>query len=137
MKITRGKIGLFSVVCLPFCGALLASGASFIGSMNMIKAHASTVPGNGDVNPYGVAVIPQTVGSLKQGNILVSNFNNSANLQGTGTTIVQSVSGRHLREVVRSDQSEPASGSMSGRSGPDHRYGPNLRMGHRRELAHS
>jgi hypothetical protein len=29
------------------------------------------------------------VGSLVQGNILVSNFNNSKNLQGTGTTIVQ------------------------------------------------
>jgi hypothetical protein len=50
---------------------------------------ASTVPSNGDVNPYGVAVVPATTGSLVQGNILVSNFNNSANLQGTGTTIVQ------------------------------------------------
>jgi hypothetical protein len=29
------------------------------------------------------------VGQLKRGNILVSNFNNSGNLQGTGTTIVQ------------------------------------------------
>lgn len=54
-----------------------------------IKTIASTVPANGDVNPYGVAVVPTTTGSLTQGNILVSNFNNSANLQGTGTTIVQ------------------------------------------------
>jgi hypothetical protein len=54
-----------------------------------IKTIASTIPGNGDVNPYGVAVVPTTTGSLTQGNILVSNFNNSANLQGTGTTIVQ------------------------------------------------
>jgi hypothetical protein len=29
------------------------------------------------------------VGQLKRGNILVSNFNNSSNLQGTGTTLVQ------------------------------------------------
>ena len=43
----------------------------------------------GDVNPYGVARIPRSSGSLVEGNILVSNFNNSANLQGTGTTIVQ------------------------------------------------
>ncbi len=50
---------------------------------------ASTVPANGDVNPYGIAVVPKTVGGLTAGNILVSNFNSSANLQGTGSTIVQ------------------------------------------------
>jgi hypothetical protein len=49
---------------------------------------ASTVPSNGDVNPYGVAIVPVSMGKLVQGHILVSNFNNSANLQGTGTTIV-------------------------------------------------
>jgi hypothetical protein len=41
------------------------------------------------VNPYGVVRVPQSKGLLVQGDILVSNFNNSANLQGTGTTIVQ------------------------------------------------
>ncbi|HLG77043.1 MAG TPA: CHRD domain-containing protein [Ktedonobacteraceae bacterium] len=49
----------------------------------------STVPANGDVNPYGVAVVQKSVGNLVKGHILVSNFNNGANLQGTGTTIVQ------------------------------------------------
>lgn len=52
----------------------------------------STVPLNGDVNPYGVAFVPNGFpknGSLEPGDILVSNFNNSANLQGTGTTIVK------------------------------------------------
>src|SRR5579871_496334 len=51
----------------------------------------STVPANGDVNPYGVAFVPPGFpknGSLEPGDILVSNFNNSTNLQGTGTTIV-------------------------------------------------
>jgi hypothetical protein len=41
------------------------------------------------VNPYGITVVPQSVGRLVSGDTLVSNFNNSANLQGTGTTIVQ------------------------------------------------
>ena len=50
---------------------------------------ASTVPTNGDVNPYGVARVLRSTGALVQGNILVSNFNNSNNLQGTGSTIVQ------------------------------------------------
>lgn len=52
----------------------------------------STVPSNGDVNPYGVAFVPPSFpagGALQPGDILVSNFNNSLNLQGTGTTIVK------------------------------------------------
>lgn len=54
-----------------------------------ITTISSTVPSNGDINPYGVFRIPRTVGLLQRGNILVSNFNNSQNLQGTGTTLVQ------------------------------------------------
>jgi hypothetical protein len=51
----------------------------------------STVPGNGDVNPYGVAIVQsnQAGGKLTAGDVLVSNFNNKKNLQGTGTTIVE------------------------------------------------
>ncbi|MFZ0815413.1 MAG: hypothetical protein WAM78_07830 [Candidatus Sulfotelmatobacter sp.] len=54
-----------------------------------ISVVASTVPANGDVNPYGIVRVPRSKGALVEGNILVSNFNNSSNLQGTGTTIVQ------------------------------------------------
>jgi len=50
---------------------------------------ASTVPANGDVNPYGITVVPQTTGGLVSGDTLVSNFNSRANVQGTGTTIVE------------------------------------------------
>ena len=52
----------------------------------------STVPPNGDVNPYGVAFVPYHVASgltLQPDDILVSNFNNSLNLQGTGTTVIR------------------------------------------------
>ncbi len=69
--------------------AASASGRSFIGSLNTISPVASTVPANGDVNPYGIVIVPHTMGKLVRGDILVSNFNNSANLQGTGTTIVE------------------------------------------------
>src|SRR5215813_8543126 len=53
---------------------------------------SSTVPANGDLNPYGVAFVPQGFpggGSIAPGDVLISNFNNLNNLQGTGTTIVK------------------------------------------------
>jgi hypothetical protein len=53
--------------------------------------NATTVPANGDENPYGVAFVPKGFaagGLLSPGDVLVSNFNDSDNLQGTGTTIV-------------------------------------------------
>src|SRR5580704_1938078 len=52
----------------------------------------STIPSNGDVNPYGVFFTPRNIASdgiLQPGDILVSNFNNNQNLQGTGTTIIR------------------------------------------------
>ena len=55
-------------------------------------ADASTVPANGDLNPYGVVFINSNFqigsGPLRTGVVLVSNFNNSSNLQGTGSTVV-------------------------------------------------
>src|SRR5215469_7298304 len=51
----------------------------------------STAPANGDLNPYGVAFVPPNFpsdGKIQPGDVLVSNFNASSNLQGTGTTIV-------------------------------------------------
>jgi hypothetical protein len=62
----------------------------FVAPLRTVTDIASTVPtSNGDINPYGVAVVPRSVGALTAGDVLVSNFNASSNLQGTGTTIVQ------------------------------------------------
>jgi hypothetical protein len=50
----------------------------------------STVNSVGDLNPYGVTFVPAgfpTGGDIKTGDVLVSNFNNSTNTQGTGTSI--------------------------------------------------
>ena len=81
--------GIVAVLLAIVPTVALASGGSFIGKFHSISTVASTVPKNGDVNPYGTVVVPKSVGKLVQGDVLVSNFNNSANLQGTGTTIVQ------------------------------------------------
>jgi len=53
---------------------------------------SSTIPGNGDLNPYGIVFVPPGFpndGSVASGDVLVANFNNINNLQGTGTTIVK------------------------------------------------
>jgi hypothetical protein len=69
----------------------------FLASLKEV-ANASTVPANGDQNPYGVVFVAHGAGLLKTGSILVSNFNNGMNLQGTGTTIVQI--GKHDNQSV-------------------------------------
>jgi hypothetical protein len=79
----------------PAAGAQVRTAAqahaqpSFISHFHKISTIASTVPGHGDINPYGVAVVGRSLGDLHRGSVLVSNFNNKKNLQGTGTTIVQ------------------------------------------------
>jgi hypothetical protein len=69
--------------------AKATSNVAFITPLRSVTKVTSTVPANGDVNPYGVVAVPSSVGKLVAGNLLVSNFNDKANNQGTGTTIVQ------------------------------------------------
>ena len=70
----------------------LSAPASAAESFIPRVVNSSTIPANGDLNPYGVAFVPARFprgGAITAGDVLVSNFNNSANIQGTGTTIVQ------------------------------------------------
>jgi predicted lipoprotein with Yx(FWY)xxD motif len=70
-----------------------ASATPFLANLKTVSKIASTVPANGDVNPYGIVFVPTSVGKLQAGEMLISNFNASEsakqNGQGTGTTIVQ------------------------------------------------
>lgn len=57
----------------------------------ILPVQTSTIPANGDLNPYGVAFVPAgfpTGGATSAGDVIVSNFNAKSNAQGTGTTIV-------------------------------------------------
>jgi hypothetical protein len=98
---TQGRVSR-TLVCglhkTVTCALLLvATAAAFAQQGNSFLPSpvrsVSTVPTNGDVNPYGVAFVPRNFqagsGPLKPGDILVSNFNNANNLQGTGTTIIR------------------------------------------------
>jgi hypothetical protein len=95
MKLSIRLITILGSVSI-FTSAAGAVDRSIVGNLN-ISTVASTVPRNGDVNPYGVAIVPVSTGALNAGSILVSNFNNSANAQGTGATIVEIDPSGHLK----------------------------------------
>lgn len=79
---------LAAALCSGTLATAVADGGAFIPTL----INSSTIPSNGDVNPYGVAFVPAgfpSGGSIHAGDVLVANFNNAANLQGTGTTIIQ------------------------------------------------
>jgi hypothetical protein len=84
--------GLWAAIPIP-----AAAAQAFIGEFESTRVIASTIPANGDLNPYGLAVIPRSNGLLRAGDALVSNFNNAVNLQGTGTTIVEISPSGHRR----------------------------------------
>jgi hypothetical protein len=98
MKSIPRSVAVVAAIVTAAGGLLAGSGimtasadahTTFIGPLSTNTPLTVTNPGNGDQNPYGVAVIPETTGSLTAGNVLVSNFNDFTNTQGTGTTIVQ------------------------------------------------
>jgi hypothetical protein len=99
MHTIRRTAAVTAAVVTATAGLLAGSGimaasanadTTFIGGLSQTKELSTTsVAPKNDLNPYGTAVVPRSVGDLHQGNVLVSNFNDSTNTQGTGTTIVQ------------------------------------------------
>jgi DNA-binding beta-propeller fold protein YncE len=69
-------------------GIAHAAPIGFLETLHKNTTLINTVPSNGDQNPYAIVVAPVSSGTVKQGDVLVGNFNNAANLQGTGSTIV-------------------------------------------------
>ena len=69
--------------------------SSYIGHFQRLSTIASTIPRNGDLNPYGMFVIRHSTGRLHAGDVLISNFNAKSNFQGTGSTIVEISPGGH------------------------------------------
>jgi hypothetical protein len=73
--------GSLGTVRTAFAGSLLSP---------FLPLQVSTVPSNGDANPYGLAYVPKgfpNYGAISTGELLVSNFNNSSTA-GLGTTII-------------------------------------------------
>ena len=93
--------GLWRRLLLALCGTGVALGAvhAAYAQEPLLPPPAvtsTTIPANGDLNPYGVVFVPDgfpSFGNIAPGDLLVSNFNNAQNVQGTGTTIVKIVPG--------------------------------------------
>jgi sugar lactone lactonase YvrE len=66
----------------------LAAPLGFLEGVHHYTTLTSTVTDNGDLNPYAVVVAPVSAGKIEKDDVLVDNFNNISNLQGTGGTIV-------------------------------------------------
>lgn len=95
MQTVHASRRLCSTASFAACATLLAAPGFAVAADEPFLPqviNSSTIPANGDVNPYGVAFVPPGFpegGTIAAGDVLVSNFNNSDNVQGTGTTIVQ------------------------------------------------
>ncbi len=73
---------------MPQAALPAAQPATFLDGIHRQATLASTVPDNGDQNPYAIVVAPVSAGTIQKDDVLVTNFNNAGNLQGLGTTIV-------------------------------------------------
>lgn len=65
------------------------SPASVLATLKHESELGSTIdPKNGDLNPYGLDVAKVSSGNISAGDLVVCNFNDNQNVQGTGTSIV-------------------------------------------------
>jgi hypothetical protein len=85
------SIALIGLALAPLlAGPAAADGQR--GFLETVRKHitlGSTVPDNGDQNPYAIFVAPVSAGKIQKDDVLVDNFNDLSNLQGLGTTIVR------------------------------------------------
>ena len=89
-------------------GSAAANSSGFLSQFQNVVHGASTVPSNGDVNPYGIVTVPASVGDLVAGGVLVSNFNDQGNAQGTGTTIVEQLPDGSVTQFAQITQASPS-----------------------------
>ncbi len=91
---TSSRIAAIAVCSAVFFVQIAKSDneSTILGDFSPNPRVSSTIPANCDVNPYGVAFVPDFFfggGTLLPGDVLVSNFNSAIGGQGTGTTIVK------------------------------------------------
>jgi DNA-binding beta-propeller fold protein YncE len=85
---TTLALGLAALLATAAAPAWAEGQQGFLETIHRHSTLTSTVPDNGDLNPYAIVVAPVSAGAIHQNDVLIDNFNNISNLQGTGTTIV-------------------------------------------------
>ena len=88
LSLKLAATALTAALILPVSAAYAADAKGYLESIHRHVTLTSTVKDNGDLNPYALVVAPVSAGTIHQGDVLVDNFNDISNLQGTGTTIV-------------------------------------------------
>jgi hypothetical protein len=89
--LVRGSCLALLIASILFPSARYADAATLETFLPHYRV-SSTIPANGDLNPYGVAFVPVGFpggGIISPGDVLVSNFNDINNCQGQGTTIIK------------------------------------------------
>ena len=82
------RSGVLGLSLLLGPAAAAAEPQGFLETLHRHSLLTSTVPDNGDQNPYAIVVAPVSAGKIRKDDVLVDNFNDQNNLQGLGTTIV-------------------------------------------------
>ena len=85
---SEARAALGCAAALLISSAVPVRAAGVLEGLHHHATLASTITDNGDLNPYAVVVAPATSGKIQKGDVLVDNFNNQSNLQGTGGTII-------------------------------------------------
>jgi hypothetical protein len=88
LRKTVGAVAGLIAAALCVGGGAHAAPLGFLETIHKHSTLTSSVTDNGDLNPYAVVVAPVSAGKIQKDDVLVDNFNNLSNLQGTGTTIV-------------------------------------------------
>jgi len=81
-------LAMLGALTISLVNGAQAADQGFLETLHKHAIRTSTVPDNGDLNPYAVVVAPVSAGKIQKDDVLVTNFNNVSNLQGTGGTII-------------------------------------------------
>ncbi len=88
LRLKGGLAWLAFALLLAGPAALAEEQKGFLANIHRFSTLTSTVPANGDQNPYAIVVAPASAGKIQKDDVLITNFNDKNNLQGLGTTIV-------------------------------------------------
>lgn len=82
VQVLYRPLGRLIVLCVAalVTPLALASPHNVLADIHHNQLLKSTIPKNGDVNPYAVIIAPASAGAVHKGDVLIDNFNDKKNL---------------------------------------------------------